>query len=629
MRHYQWVLAIALAAGACVDGIDTPECDEPWAVYTDADGDGFGDDRTELLTCDPTEPGTRLAGDCDDSDAAVHPDAVEVCDGVDQDCDGAIDVGAVDAMILYVDADGDGFGGALTREACLGDPATSTSGDDCDDGDPMVSPKGVEVCDGIDQDCDGAIDEDAVDQRDWFADNDGDGFGVGPATRACDAPPGLPTDVDGDCNDADASIYPGAHEAPCDGVDANCDGRVPDGVSVVGGGWYAKVQPAVAAASSGGTVQICPGTYHESVNIEKDLTLQGVNGSAEDIVIKAPKGRRALHAKATTLTLRGITFSGGYDVYDGGNVTISGDETLIEDCVFSDGQSDYLGGGLAWSGTDRVGRSELTIRNSEFADNYADYEGGGLSAASWGPYAVLLEDVRFERNEAGYAGGGASLSSLDRTAKDAVEFELIRAEFIDNAAGYEGGGLAVGGWRLQSVTLTDSRFVNNFAEREGGGASIDGWSPTELVIDGSTFDGNRTKGSAGLGLAVGSWSDDIVDVNGSTFSNHSCSNEYGCSAISLGGWGGAELTMDSTDVVDNGGGLSIGGRGSSYSAVITGGSFTRNGFGLSVAGDIDLDAVDLGVGRTDNSDWDVRSPGAASWYDGVTTLACTSSVCSP
>ena len=75
-------------------------------------------------------------GDCDDTNAAVNPGATEICNGIDDNCDGEIDEG--------FDADGDGY---------------TTCGGDCDDGDPAVNPGAMEICNDIDDNCDGNIDE--------------------------------------------------------------------------------------------------------------------------------------------------------------------------------------------------------------------------------------------------------------------------------------------------------------------------------------------------------------------------------------------------------------------------------------------------------------------------------------
>ena len=102
------------------------------------------------------------------------------------------------------------------------------TGGDCDDTDPSIHPAATEVCDAVDNDCDGVVDGDAVDPSTWYLDHDGDGFGDGdwPMTE-CDAPSGYVADGT-DCNDFEAADYPGAEEV-CDGRDNDCDAEVDEG----------------------------------------------------------------------------------------------------------------------------------------------------------------------------------------------------------------------------------------------------------------------------------------------------------------------------------------------------------------------------------------------------------------
>jgi hypothetical protein len=194
------------------DGIDA-DCDG--ASDTDLDGDGH----------DGVEAG---GPDCDDTDPGVSPSAAEVCGGGDEDCDGSVDEpDASDAGSWYADVDGDGFGdpdaGAIS---CVGPAGTVPDDSDCDDGDPSVNPDGVEVCGGLDEDCDGSIDEpDAEGAPLWYTDGDGDGFGdPAAATAACSAPAGT-VDNALDCDDALDSVSPAASEV-CGGGDEDCDGSV-------------------------------------------------------------------------------------------------------------------------------------------------------------------------------------------------------------------------------------------------------------------------------------------------------------------------------------------------------------------------------------------------------------------
>ena len=118
--------------------------------------------------------GVFTPDDCDDNDATINPSAEEVCDAVDNDCDGEIDEGV--SGVWYTDADGDGYGdGTLPVQACEQPSGTVDNVFDCDDSNPDSYPDAVEICDGRDNNCDGMIDNSAVDPSMWYPDADGDG----------------------------------------------------------------------------------------------------------------------------------------------------------------------------------------------------------------------------------------------------------------------------------------------------------------------------------------------------------------------------------------------------------------------------------------------------------------------
>ena len=198
------------------DGIDN-NCNGQTDEGFDSDGDGFA-----------------AFFDCDDTNPAINSSALESCDGIDNNCNGQIDEG--------FDNDGDGF----------------ASCNECDDTNPAVNPTAVETCNNIDDNCDGKIDE--------GFDNDGDGFAscadcddANPAIHPnaletcnniddnCDGmiDDGLDSDGDGyaecvDCNDADPTVNPGAHEL-CNNIDDNCDGQIDEGFDNDGDGFLACV----------------------------------------------------------------------------------------------------------------------------------------------------------------------------------------------------------------------------------------------------------------------------------------------------------------------------------------------------------------------------------------------------
>ncbi|MCK6519811.1 hypothetical protein L6R49_00060 [Myxococcota bacterium] len=224
------------------DGLaDGEDAADASAWHYDDDGDGYGDATATVLACEAPEGAVADGTDCDDDDDDVNPGAVERCfTDEDDDCDGlANEDDAVDAATWHRDADLDGFGDpAVILTACLAPSGTVSNDEDCDDGDFGVNPDATEVCDGLDNDCDGSTDgADAADTSSWYTDADKDGFGDPAAlTRACDAPAGSVADDD-DCDDGDAKVNPDATEV-CDGQDNNCDGSTDGADAADRSTWY-------------------------------------------------------------------------------------------------------------------------------------------------------------------------------------------------------------------------------------------------------------------------------------------------------------------------------------------------------------------------------------------------------
>ena len=188
--------------GIVKGGDDDTGC-APNVVYDDLDGDGYGAGEP-IAACGPAESGQVIVnGDCDDSNPDVSPAAIEQCNDVDDDCDGDVDDG-VGGATWYADEDGDGVGGAMTT-GCEAPDGALTTGGDCDDNNANIAPGVPELCDGVDQDCDTFIDEDAEDATTWYYDGDADGYGVEPSVKNCAQPPGFVSNDD-DCDDTDAAL---------------------------------------------------------------------------------------------------------------------------------------------------------------------------------------------------------------------------------------------------------------------------------------------------------------------------------------------------------------------------------------------------------------------------------------
>lgn len=179
--------------------------------YLDADTDGYyaGSPVTQCAS-----PGIGYVnsvtgpGDCNDANAAVNPGAIEVCNGIDDNCNNLLDEGV--AVTYYADADSDGYGNpAVTLQACSQPAGYVTNANDCDDNNAAVNPTTL-----------------------WYLDADGDGYYTGSSITQCISPgAGYVNQVigAGDCNDANAQVNPGATEI-CNGTDDNCNNQIDEGV---------------------------------------------------------------------------------------------------------------------------------------------------------------------------------------------------------------------------------------------------------------------------------------------------------------------------------------------------------------------------------------------------------------
>ncbi len=206
------------------DGVDN-NCNGATDEGCDDDKDGYCD--SGMTTIGTPAVCTKGGGDCDDQASGVNPGATEICGNtVDENCDNSLNSNAAgNCTTFYYDGDGDGFGVQVSQCLCTAEGKfNATKTGDCDDTKTSVNPNAKEVCgDGLDNNCNGSLNEvGATSCTNFYKDVDKDGFGAGPARCQCVAEGDYLTKVAGDCDDNDNTTKPGGKEI-CDAVDNNCN----------------------------------------------------------------------------------------------------------------------------------------------------------------------------------------------------------------------------------------------------------------------------------------------------------------------------------------------------------------------------------------------------------------------
>jgi hypothetical protein len=454
------------AAERC-DGVDqdcdgTPDEDAVDAPvqWADTDGDGWGDDGAPVVSCTPI--GAEVPGDCDDADASVNPGVVEVCDGIDQDCDGAADEDAVDAPPWYADVDGDGWGDTSSFTLACDAPAGTVATDgDCDDGDAAASPDGLEVCGGGDEDCDTLVDEadptlETSTLSSGYADHDGDGVG-GAALALCTLPPDA-VSVSGDCDDEDAAVSPLEAEV-CDGVDQDCDGVADDGTS--GGPWYPDADGDGYGSATGGVSACAQPDGYVTTATDCDDGDPAIYPRAEEIY------------DGVDDDCDGLTY-GDDDLYPPYYESLDSDasdtgvstgyhqgEAVITLDLDGDGDAEVAGG----APDEDTGR--VYVWRAPFTSSLAYYGEIALEGAARG------DDF------------GAALGAADIDG-DGLQDLIVGAPGADTV--YVFTGLSLGGWLTTSLTAADADLTltgptnSNFGTALFGLGDLDGDGRDEVAI---------------------------------------------------------------------------------------------------------------------------------------------------
>ena len=450
----------------CNDQIDELPATDPKTWYADTDADGFGDALISEIACNAPEGFVANDDDCDDQAAHINPDGVEVCDDddADEDCNGQADDGdaGVDSASLltgYADVDQDGYGDAsFESTSCTLPEGYVDNAEDCDDSNALVNPEGVEVCDGLDNDCNASTTED-----------------------------GMARFVDDDSNVTDYPSFGGSAGAP------DTD-----------------------APQAAGELTVCDGTYYIDWTLSEDLTVRSQSGDPAAAVFDGGGTNNIFLLGSSpdygggyfvNLSIDGLGFANSYKPDFGGVITCA-DSSVgevmswvnINNSVFSDNFSDWSGAAVGSEFCD------LTISNTEFTGNHSD--GWGVV---WSSGWTEITDSVFDGNSGAVNGGFVATYSVSDVLLDGVDFfgnELTE----DYGAGtllvyYPGGSVTLDGVNVyENLNQTQSAF--------GTGISI--WGASDVEIIGSTASPGSVTGNAdpGPGLYVSGGSVlSVEDVN--------------------------------------------------------------------------------------------------------------------
>jgi hypothetical protein len=553
----------------CPPASKDPACSH-CSTQDDQDGDGY----------------TPASGDCDDADPGIHPDAAEICDGSDNDCDGDVDGGAEDAQAWYPDKDEDGVGDPEERVLACEQPAGHIlDSSDCDDSDALVAPGETELCDGADNDCDGTVDEaDAADASSWYPDTDGDGHGAGEPTVACDAPAGMVAG-DEDCDDTLAEVSPSEAELCSDGLDNDCDGS--DNDCIKAGRWNldpdnevvdAWLEGAASMGQAGSALSWAPdlfgdgqpgalvasGMVSESSGIQVHLVAPGeLDGIEESIVLGRPWVPAVLtHPSSTSdfgaavgadLDAEGTPIlavgapgeSGGLGAvyvfsYSGETGPLAATSSaLVSAELRGFGSTVDVGRSLALGDLTGDGEPDLLI-------GAPGLEGGqGSAFIIQGPLVHGAESVSAAARQSllgpgGGAGAGAAVAVLGDLSGDGIPEAAVGAPLM--GASDDGRVFIVWGGRpagvidlmtdvdvMLTVSLSSGQALGS-ALADAGDLNGDGYA--ELLVGAPDYDGGRGRAYVVWGSPTLAWGD--ISAEAAMLNGDSGADQAGAALAGLG-----------------------------------------------------------------------------------------------
>ncbi len=478
----------------CDGTVDEDTSVDALTWYQDLDADTFGNVRVTDIECYQPSGYVADSTDCDDARALTNPAATEFCNSIDDDCDGTIDEdAAADAVTWYQDRDLDGYGNpSVSDVSCAAPSGYVLDNTDCLDTSAISYPGATEICDSLDNDCDGTVDDNPSDGTTYYADSDSDGFGDPSSTTSeCSMPTGY---IDNwyDCNDSDSG-----------------EPRVADislgsssGTGSLANPYFA-IQDAIDAADE--CVLVYPGTYNEQLDLDgKSIDLWGIEGADTTIVdanlstcsSSNPTACGAAmvidSGSGASPTIHGLSLTGGTGKYTsstttttcadsssshsgrntctvttfeycGGGVYVNGDDpyfydTIVRDNILPDFEQATIGSYTqywlySYGGGVCLRNSNATFETTMIEGNYAD-QGGGMFAEDSSSFS--FESGMVSENDA-TDGGGVNLSGASAA--------FTNAAFACNAASTDGGALYTE--TSGTASYTNTAFFNNTSSTSG------------------------------------------------------------------------------------------------------------------------------------------------------------------
>ncbi|MBI5787672.1 MAG: right-handed parallel beta-helix repeat-containing protein [Candidatus Schekmanbacteria bacterium] len=358
--------------------------------YRDMDNDGYSDGTTSIF-CNPAlgyfrkEDLIAVSGDCNDTDLNIHPGVLEICDWIDNNCDGNLDEG-LPAYTLYRDADGDGYGNPdEPRQGCIPNSEYIIDNTDCNDNDLSVYPGSAEICDQIDNNCNLLKDENCREYT-YFVPKD-----------------------------------------------------------------YSTIQTAIQAAINGDVIIVGKGRYLENINfLGKSITVRSQNGPAVTVIngTNASVVTFENNEQADSI-LDGFTITSGSGTYrednekNGSGINCSKSSPSILNCIIED---NWLGAGIACF------EASPSITKCIINENHGE---GGIFCRNSSP---LITDTVISNNFSNEGGGIYCKNNSSPT--------FINCVISGNTAFY-GGGLFVGEESIANIV--NCTISGNTAVISGGG----------------------------------------------------------------------------------------------------------------------------------------------------------------